>query len=263
MPASRSPSMTSRDDTRCSDMTFAASLTVAVVATATGSRPTRSRTRVLRMALPVADSCSEATAPLIRLARWASKKASTSGWSAHSRWKSSAGRSRARQSSMAVTSQGRGVALGQAGRAEARPLAPAVEQAALGVVHLRSAGAQHVEVVVVAAAVDERGAPAEVLDAHPRGEGVEHGVREHVERLVVREEVARLGQLDVEGHAAIVAAVGHRRRSRLGAVARPASGNPRRTGHLPRSQSPERCGPTAGMRLRAAAGGAREEGGEP
>ena len=84
-------------------MTLAASLTVAVVATATGSRPTRSRTRVLRMALPVADSCSEATAPLIRLARWASKKASTSGWSAHSRWKSSAGRSRARQSSMAVT----------------------------------------------------------------------------------------------------------------------------------------------------------------
>ena len=75
------------------------------MATATGSRPTRSRTRVLRMALPVDDSCSEATAPLIRLARWASKKASTSGWSVHSRWKSSAGSSRARESSMAVTSK--------------------------------------------------------------------------------------------------------------------------------------------------------------
>ena len=105
MPASCSSRRTSRDDTRCSAMTFAASRTVAVVATATGSRPTRSRTRVLRMALPVDDSCSDATAPLIRLARWASKKASTSGWSVHSRWKSSAGRSRARQSSMAVTSK--------------------------------------------------------------------------------------------------------------------------------------------------------------
>ena len=105
MPASRSASMTSSDDTRCSDITCAASRTVAVVATATGSRPTRSRTRVLRIALPVDDSCSEATAPLIRLARWASKKASTSGWSVHSRWKSSAGSSRARESSMAVTSK--------------------------------------------------------------------------------------------------------------------------------------------------------------
>ena len=234
--------MTSRDETRCSDITTARPRAPwRVVATATGSRPTRSRTRVLRIALPVDDSCSDATAPLIRLAPWASKKEPTSGWSAHSRWKSSAGRSSARRVLDRGDVEGRRVALGQADRAEARALAAAVDQAALGVVHLGGPRAQHVEVVVVAAALDEPGAAAEVLDGHPRREGVEHGVREGVEGLVVGEEVPRLGQLDVEGHGPIVAAPAAAAVARVGAVARPARGIPRRTGNLRRPQSPDRA----------------------
>ena len=262
MPASRSPSMTSSDDTRCSDITRAASRTVAVVATATGSRPTRSRTRVFRIALPVELSCSDATAPLIRLARCASKKASTSGWSAHSR----AEVVRGQQQRQAVLDgrdvEGRRVALGEADRAEAGPLAAPVDQAALGVVHLGGARAQHVEVVVVAAALDQPGAPAEVLDAHPRRQGVEDRVGEHVERLVVREEVPGLGQLDVEGHGPIVAAPAGRPPGARGDGA-PGARHPSTNGHLRRSPKPRAVGAAAGMRLRAAAGGAREEGGEP
>ena len=101
-------------------------------------------------------------------------------------------------------------------------------------------GPQHVEVVVVAAALDEPGAPAEVLDAHPRREGVEHGVRQHVEGLVVREEVARLGQLDVEGHGPIVAAVGDAGAVASTAVGAPGERHPSTNGHPRRSQSPER-----------------------
>ena len=86
----------------------------------------------------------------------------------------------------------------------------------------------------------QRGAPAEVLDAHPRGEGVEHGIRQHVERLVVREEVARLGQLDVEGHAAIVAAVGMPAESPRGGGAPGERQTVDERGTCRRSQSPER-----------------------
>ena len=158
--------------------------------------------------------------------------------------------------------EGRRVALGQADRAEARPLAAPVDQAPLGVVHLGRPRAQHVEVVVVAPALDQPAAPAEVLDAHPRREGVEHGVRQHVEGLVVREEVARLGQLDVEGHAPHRGSAGD-----AGAVA-PGWWRARRAASLDERASAPAANPragcaAAGMRLRAAAGGAREEGGEP
>ena len=102
--------------------------------------------------------------------------------------------------------EGRRVAVGQAGRTEARALAPAVDEGPLRVADLGGTRPQHVEVEVVATSFDQSGPAAEVLDGHPRGKGVEHGVREHVERLVAREEATRLGELGVEGHAPIVAA---------------------------------------------------------
>ena len=60
--------------------------------------------------------------------------------------------------------------------------------------------------VVVAAALEQARPAPHVLQAHPRREPVEDRRRQRVERLVPREEVAHLGELGGQGHAAIVAA---------------------------------------------------------
>jgi hypothetical protein len=123
--------------------------------------------------------------------------------------------------------EGRRVALGEGDRAEAGALAAPVDQGALRVVHVGGARAHDIEVVVVAALLDEAGAAAEVLHGHPGREAVEDALREGIEGFVAREEVTRLGQLDVEGHAVIVSAhLGCRAPS--GSALRPTRGGTRR-----------------------------------
>ena len=143
-------------------MTFAASRTVAVVATATGSRPTRSRTRVLRMALPRRRQLQRRDRPAHPARALGVEEGVDLGVVGAQPMEVLGGQEQGQAVLDGGDVEGRRVALGEAGRAEAGPLATAVDQAALGVAHLRRAGAQHDEVVVVAAALDERGAPAEV-----------------------------------------------------------------------------------------------------
>ena len=175
--------------------------------------------------------------------RWASKNASTCGWSAHSRRKSVGGQEQGEAVLDRRDVERRRVAPGEGDRAEARSGATAVDEAALGVVDLGGTGAQDVQVVVVVAPGDERGAASEVLDGHPRREPVEHRRRKGVERLVLREELPDLGELDVEGHGPIVA-VRRRRRARgvgpAGAWRARRAAIVRRAEHRRTSQSPAR-----------------------
>ena len=161
--------------------------------------------------------------------------------------------------------EGRRVALGQAGRTEARALAPAVDQGPLGVADLRGTRPQHVEVEVVAAPFDQsrsrggstrRTSAAEGCRARrPGARRTARGARgSHASRRA-----RRRGPCPHRGSAGSAAGRVESAGRRWHAE-RP--GIPRRTGTCP-GRKPRPVPPAAGMRLRAAAGGAREEGGEP
>ena len=150
--------------------------------------------------------------------------------------------------------EGRRVALDDGGGAETGAGSSTADEAPRGVVDVGGSGAQHVEVVVVAPPGDELAAAPEVLDRHPRRQLVEDGIRQGVEGLVLREEVADLGQLDIDGHGPMVA-VGRSAPVPPGGPSRPACAFVRRAGRSAGRKAPSGpgCCWNEGSRRRPAA----------
>ena len=269
MPASRSPSMTSRDETLLLRHHASRPRAPWRSSRPPPRPPTRSRTRVLRIAPPWTTAAARRRRPLIRLALWASKKASTSDVLAQP-VEVGCGQEQRQGVLDRRDVEGRSGLPGSGwSNPKHEPSRPRSIEGPLRVADLCGTRPKHVEVEVLAASFDQSGTTAEVLDGHPRGK-VSSTASGRPSNGSWR---ARKPRVSESSASRAMPPSWQRRRTAAagsGGVSRPASRPARRAARHPSTSgasaqvaNPRPVPPAAGMRLRAAAGGAREEGGEP